>query len=51
MVLVCQDLFVWDRLKPISDSDIGPDPGSCGINGGNGGRRLGGMPRTPSAPR
>ena len=40
------------RLKLLSESGIGPDPGNCGINGGNGGRRLGGIPLTPlSLPR
>ena len=28
----------------------GPDPGNCGINGGNGGRRLEGIPLPPSFP-
>ena len=40
------------RLKLLSDSGIGLDPGNCGINGGKGGRRLGGIPRSPpSFPR
>ena len=33
----------------LSDRGIGPDPGNCGISGGNGGRRLEGIPR-PSFP-
>ena len=40
------------RLKLFSESGIEPDPGNCGIKGGKGGRRLGGIPLTPlSLPR
>ena len=47
-----EDLFVLVRLKLLSERDIGPDPGNCGIKGGKGGRRLGGIPLTPpSFPR
>ena len=47
-----EDLFMCARLKLLSDSGIGLDPGNCGINGGKGGRRLGGIPRSPpSFPR
>ena len=47
-----EDLFVFVRLKLLSERDIGPDPGNCGIKGGKGGRRLGGIPLTPpSFPR
>ena len=34
-------------MKLFSESGIGPDPGNWGIRGGNGGRRLEGIPRTP----
>ena len=45
-----EDLFVCGRLKLLSESGIGPDPGNCGIKGGKGGRRLGGIPLNPLSP-